>query len=478
MEQSNSIKKHLVCLCDGAAVPNRGFGGSGLLGYTYSYSNKSKNVKHPIHPSLYFTPVGIQTEKTEDLIEVHEIIEVIKSINNSLASNNEAELLAVLTAFEKAVQLDPIESLTIYTDSNYIVSSYNENLDKWIKSGWKRLDGKLIVHLLEWEKILNYRELLLSKNVIINIKWIKGHSGIYGNEIADVYSTIGSIYSRNQIQNNTQFNDTLLDSVIDYKTYKKSYTEKDFIYFFRDLYFGTNITDDTNFCFLNTSEDPNMVGKKDTFSIFVTNIGYVPEVINKLKDIFRKEKRDYNTTGCIKLSKMENKDLFRIAHIVGIENAITKVVTNKGIHYCIAGDNTPFIFENTVGYPFIIKATSIFKNTLDIANKNTFNRLIEKDITDRIVKEGKLVFTNKDKNLDFSDVIENDVKLKQKLFVTVGYDIPSYLVLKKIEEEIRSVNLILECKSGSNFCTMYIKIVTDSREIYSVNIDNKFLSIN
>ena len=78
---------------------------------------------------------------------------------------------------------------------------------------------------------------------------------------------------------------------------------------------------------------------------------------------------------------------------------------------------------------------------------------------------------------DFSDLFENEITLRQKLLVTVGYDIPSYLALKNIEDKIQKVSLILDHQRDNNFCTMYIKIDTQDRSIYSINIENKFLKV-
>jgi hypothetical protein len=124
-----------------------------------------------------------------------------------------------------------------------------------------------------------------------------------------------------------------------------------------------------------------------------------------------------------------------------------------------------------------VNAIGLFSRMQDVindANVSNPNRHIL-DITDRVVKEGKVVFSNKDKNLDFSDLMLDKVNFKQKLLLTIGYDIPSYLALKNLEGIIKKVELIVDCKPDSNFCTLYVNVTTDTRNLYSVNIENKFL---
>lgn len=475
------IKQKAIYFTDGSCKGNPGYAGYGVYGYHYQLSDKPKNIKHPIHGTLYYTTTGVNKEKDTINIEVTRVIEIIHAINNYKSTNNEAELLAVVTAFEKASQIENLSELTIYTDSNYIVSSFNENLEIWKQNNWKRIDHKPIVHIKEWTIIDNFKKEFTEKDIKINVEWVKGHSDIHGNNIADMFSVAGSNSARRQLNSkSSEFNSVILDSDLPYSEYKKSFIEKDILFFFRDLYFSSDKLNDTNYCFLSTSDNPNTLGKRDTSSIFISNIGYVPEIVNKFKSLYRSIERNYITTCCIKLNKFDNKELLRLAHLINIEDILVKNVSGRKTTYNLIKDTTPFMFENSVEYPFIINASKLFNKMLDVSNsdKSETDNLIVKDITDRIVSDGKIVLSNKDKSVDFTDVIGNSVKLKQKLLVTVGYDIPNYLALKNIEKKIEKVYLILETKPDNNFCTLFINILMSDRNIYSVNIENKFLKLN
>lgn len=467
---------HFVAFADGSCLQNPGAAGFGVYGYVFQDAERPKNVKLPAHPTLYFTSTGISKEKEQRAIEVTRVVEVIKAINNTASTNNSAEILAFYTVLLKASEMQNLASLTIYTDSNYVVSSFNENIEKWKRNGFRRTDGNPVAHISDWLNIDELRNKLQANGVQIKAAWVKGHSEDHGNIMADLYSVVASNSTKRQLQRTDGFDEWILDSNITYKEYKDSYGTKDIMFFFRDLYFNSNPTNDTHYCFLSTSETPNTVGKRDTSSIFVTNIGYVPPLINRLKEIYRNISRNYSAVCCMKLSKLENKELYRLASLIDPQDLLVQQPDRNKVTYKLVRDTTPFIFENTVDYPFIVNASQLFTNTLDISEFSKDDKnIIVKDITSRIVQDGKIAFTNKDKHLDFTDIISDQVTLKQKLIATVGYDLPSFLALKNIEDIITKVDLILNVKTDSNFCTMYINIQTSDRSLYSVNIENKFL---
>lgn len=474
------MSRRLILYCDGSCAPNRGFAGSGVFGYCYRLVNKSKNFKHPIHDKIYFTTSGFSNEKGEEQLEVEFIYEAIMRINSAESTNNEAELAAFIKALEVGLDTEDLGSLTIYTDSSYIVDGFNTNLDYWIKNNWRRQDNKPLRHINEWKVILNYRDIFQERNIALNVIWVKGHSNNYGNEIADLYAFMGSNASKFCVDPAFRYTDyvtTIYEKVLSYAEYKDSYAKKDFIYFFKDLYFSSDELDDRNYCFISSSDDPELLGKKSLTSIFVTNIGYVPPLINKIKRFYRDCEREYITTCCMKLSKLENRDLFRL--LDDLEPQYFLVKLNDSRTYALPRDNTAFLYEVDRRFPFAIAASSIFNNTLWLhETKECANPYIFKfDITNILFDENtkKLKFTNKDKDFDLTEVMGNIIQFKQKPIITVGYDIPNYLALKSIEPTIAKIYAYVEIKEDSNFCTLYINIETTNRIIYSLNIENKYL---
>lgn len=469
-----------VFFADGSAKPNPGYGGYGIFGYVYKDAERSKNIKHPVHGTLFFTPDGVLKEKGEATIEVLRIVEVIHALSNPSSTNNLAELLALHTALTKASEIEGLTEVTVYTDSSYTIDSFTKNIDGWKRNGWKTQTGKDVSNISEMMMLDRVKALLVERDIKIKVEWVKGHAESHGNAMADLFSVAASNSAKRQLQAGGVFNPVVYESDLAYADYKKSYGERDILYFFRDLYFSSNPIDDANYCFLSLSDNPNNKGKRDTSSIFVTNIGYVPPIVNKFKQLFRNIQRNYVTTCCIKLGKLENKELMRLCHLVDIEDLLVRNVNNNNVvSYSFIREKPEheFLFETNTEYPFIIDAAKLFNQTLDVAMEDKSNNpnLLVRDITERIVKDKKIVLSNKDKSVDFTDVVCDAVQLKQKLLMTVGYDIPSYLALKNIEEDIQQVNLILESKPHSNYCTLFVNIVMSDRNMYSVNIENKYL---
>ena len=96
-------------------------------------------------------------------------------------SNQTGELYAILRAL-KAVPRD--QALTIRTDSMYAVSGLTSYLKKWEDQGWMyNKHAGLFKALTAW---VRYR------SNITEIAWVKGHSGVRGNEEADKLAGLGA----------------------------------------------------------------------------------------------------------------------------------------------------------------------------------------------------------------------------------------------------------------------------------------------
>jgi ribonuclease HI len=74
--------------------------------------------------------------------------------------------------------------LDIYCDSAYVVNGANNWVFGWANSGWKTAEGKPVANVEFWRLILK----LLHKTKP-RISWVKGHKGVYGNELADELAT-------------------------------------------------------------------------------------------------------------------------------------------------------------------------------------------------------------------------------------------------------------------------------------------------
>jgi len=95
-------------------------------------------------------------------------------------TNIRCEMNAVIKALEMAEPYD-----VIHTDNEMISRGYNEWLKGWKLKGWKNSQKKPVANPDLWQCIDRLKQ--EKPNVVV--KWVRGHSGIYGNELADSLAT-------------------------------------------------------------------------------------------------------------------------------------------------------------------------------------------------------------------------------------------------------------------------------------------------
>ena len=102
-----------------------------------------------------------------------------KEINgfSLLTTNNIMELTAVIESL-KLIKF-PSE-IVITTDSTYVKNGINDWIHSWKSKGWKTANKKPVKNKELWQKLDN-----LSNLHTIEWKWVRGHTGHFGNERAD-----------------------------------------------------------------------------------------------------------------------------------------------------------------------------------------------------------------------------------------------------------------------------------------------------
>ena len=96
-------------------------------------------------------------------------------------TNNRMELVAPIMALRK---IKKVSEVIIYTDSTYLKNGITIWIKKWEKNNWKNTSKKPVKNKDLWI-ILNE----LSKEQIIDWRWVKAHAGNKYNEIADKLAT-------------------------------------------------------------------------------------------------------------------------------------------------------------------------------------------------------------------------------------------------------------------------------------------------
>ncbi len=92
-------------------------------------------------------------------------------------TNNRMELLAVIEGLKNLKRGCEIE---LFTDSKYVMHGINEWLANWKANGWKTAAKKPVKNIDLWQQLD-----IEVKRHVVDWNWVKGHSGVKDNELAD-----------------------------------------------------------------------------------------------------------------------------------------------------------------------------------------------------------------------------------------------------------------------------------------------------
>ncbi|XP_043273298.1 ribonuclease H1-like [Venturia canescens] len=95
------------------------------------------------------------------------------------ATNNMAEIQAVTRAAEVARE-NGITKLRVHTDSEFLIKSATQWMPGWKSRGWKTASGAPVINRAELQEMESALKPL-------KVEWnhVRGHQGVYGNEMAD-----------------------------------------------------------------------------------------------------------------------------------------------------------------------------------------------------------------------------------------------------------------------------------------------------
>lgn len=109
------------------------------------------------------------------------------------ATNNQMELFAAIRALENFKYLDvKSKSIVIHSDSDLLCKGMNSWISGWKSNNWKGSNKKEVKNVEYWKRLDEVVTNLRSSKVSIEFKWVKAHSGIEGNEMADKLADLGT----------------------------------------------------------------------------------------------------------------------------------------------------------------------------------------------------------------------------------------------------------------------------------------------
>lgn len=106
------------------------------------------------------------------------------------ATNNVAELMGYRQACEETLK-HGFTDVTFHLDSKYVLDNSQKSLKKWEANGWMTTTGTEVKNKPYWQDISKLQVRMKEANVKCAYKWVKGHSGDPGNEMADTFATRG-----------------------------------------------------------------------------------------------------------------------------------------------------------------------------------------------------------------------------------------------------------------------------------------------
>ncbi len=93
-------------------------------------------------------------------------------------TNNRMELMGAIAALQ---QLKEPCSITLHTDSTYVMKGMSEWIKGWVAKGWKTADKKPVKNADLWQLLLD-----AASQHKVQWKWVKAHNGHPENERVDV----------------------------------------------------------------------------------------------------------------------------------------------------------------------------------------------------------------------------------------------------------------------------------------------------
>ncbi len=106
-----------------------------------------------------------------------------------LTTNNRMELMACIVGLSG---LEKKSSVTLYSDSQYVVNGINKGWAKsWRSRGWKKSDGQDAINPDLWARLLELFEFH-----DVRFIWVRGHAGNTENECCDQLATTAAAKAR------------------------------------------------------------------------------------------------------------------------------------------------------------------------------------------------------------------------------------------------------------------------------------------
>lgn len=331
-------KKGIVIYSDGGSRPNPGFAGWGAHGYLYTTEPTNKGpglIKQLITSKGYIPNIGDAKTKHKTVQPIEYFDFFGTSGNNT--SNNAAEVDALRYSLDKLKTYD-VHHIQVYTDSEYLRRGITEWVYVWKNRNWQRDDGTPVANANNWKALVSQMDDVKAKGIDVSIKWVKGHSENFGNEIADKLATIGVLHSMNEQPRGEC-------TVSAAQGYWKNDTERHPFIHFRRLYFNSvqehNIPG--HYYLAEPGGDDFLIGKKIPESAYsVIRLTKQDDAVETVKERQYEISNLINAIVMMRLDKVYHPDVHKY---IDQHGKYTLMQANKNTLSLNFVDNKPVTIE-------------------------------------------------------------------------------------------------------------------------------------
>lgn len=109
-------------------------------------------------------------------------------------TNNRAEMEGLAKLYEFALD-NKWTSVAAHLDSQLVLEGVQFNLPKWKAKQWLKSDGEPVKNQDLWQRLDALQSQVKAANIDFVYKWVKGHSGVIGNEYADAAAKMATAKS-------------------------------------------------------------------------------------------------------------------------------------------------------------------------------------------------------------------------------------------------------------------------------------------
>lgn len=426
-----------VLFTDGSARPNPGNAGWGIHGYIYDATKKPKKPKQL--DKKYITNVGYVDEIKDDIFPVDPIsyINAYGSFDhNEYDSLLQTSALAEIYAIKMALELindKEVEYTLLISDSEYALGIARD-IRKIANRNFLKSTGEKYTHESIIRSIYDQFNIMLENNRHIDYKWVKGHSGVLGNVLADKSAFIGMSYGKDN-KYVTQFLSTKTNTLTPIK-------KNPLICLPRVYFFSKPSFDDTGVYYMTgypyTGKDDYVLGKRTSDAIFSIMYTDKPDPILEVsKQRHRKISGDYN-----KIIMLDVDNLYSASSIsdYGLYGSYFITPERKNGVSSMLSTNRDLISVDQVPPNLAYKAVTVFHELMIILK--TFIEFMDdptkalppdleiKDITDTLYEVNN-------KKTQLLKSLDNNTPVKAHGIGIFKFklDMPSRDVFKKIEGE-------------------------------------------